>query len=271
MAQAGRQAIMQRRMPKLSGTSMRFMLVALVASLVAWVGACATRPELLPASGHTSAMGRSSLAVESRSGVTVTADGSVWDSSPKTLATELTPVWVTLHNETGRSLRVQYDEFTLRGESGATYIALAPCVLPASRSSAVFQVQDGGDFDKFQVVPYLAASYPWLPVWNGPLPHGPSIHSVAWRAGLPTDSMLERALPEGVLGNSGNVSGFLYFQKVDARESGVTFRAGLQEPTPAWQPARQVAAIDIPFRRVDRRPPKENPYTAPRGPDWIDN
>jgi hypothetical protein len=259
---------MQRRIPKLCGTSIRFVLVALVISLSA---CAATEPELLPASGHTSAIGRSSLAVESRSGVTVTADGSVWDSSPKSLATELTPVWVTLHNETGRSLRVQFDEFTLRGASGAIYIALAPYVLPASRSSPVFQVQDGGAFDRFHVAAYLAPFYPWLPVWNGPLPSGPSMYSVAWRAGLPTDSMLERALPEGVLENGGSVSGFLYFQKVDVRESQATFQAGLQEPTPAWQPTRKVAAIAIPFRRVDRRPPNESPYTAPRGPDWMDN
>jgi len=258
---------MQRRIPKLCGASMLFVLVALVAS----VGACATEPELLPASGHRSAMGRSSLAVERRSGVTVTADGSVWDSSPENLATELTPLWVTLHNDTGRSLRVQYDEFTLRGASGAIYRALAPYVLPASRSRPVFQVQDGGDFDKFHVAAYLAPFYPWLPVWNGPLPYGPSISSVAVRPGLPTDSMLERALPEGVLANGGSVSGFLYFQKVDVRESRATFQAGLQEPTPAWQPTRQVAAIDIPFRRVYGRPPNESPNTAPRGPDWMDN
>ena len=258
---------MQGRIPKLCGTSVRFVLVALVASM----GACVTEPELLPDSGHTNAIGRRSLAVESRSGVTVTADGSVWDSSPKNLETELTPVWVTLHNETGRSLRVQYDEFTLRGASGAVYVALAPHALPASRSRATFQVQDGGDFDNFQVAPYLAPFYPWLPVWNGPLSYGPSIDSVAWPAGLPTVSMLERALPEGVLENGGSVSGFLYFQKVDARESRATFHAGLQEPTPALHPTRQVAAIDIPFRRVDRRPPKESPYTAPRGTDWIDN
>jgi len=246
---------------------MRFVLVALVAS----VSACASEPELLPAPGHRSAMGRSSLAVESRNGVTVTADGSVWDSSPKNLSTELAPVWVTLHNETGRSLRVQFDEFTLRGASGAIYMALAPYVLRASGSRPVFEVQDSGDFDKFQVAPYLAPFYPWLPVWNGPLSCGPSIDSVAWRAGLPTDSMLERALPEGVLENGGSVSGFLYFQKVDVRESRATFQAGLQEPTPAWLPKRQVAAINIPFLRVNRRPPNESPFTAPRAPDWMDN
>lgn len=257
---------MRRQIPSWR-TSTRVVLAALVVS----VGACNTEPELLPASGYKSAMGRPSLAVESRSGVTVTADGSVWDSSPEKLATELTPVWVTLHNETGRSFRIQYDEFTLRGASGATYIALAPYVLRASRSKPVFEVPNGGYFDNFQVAAYLAPFYPWLPVWHGPLPHGPSSHSVALRAGLPTDSMLDRALPEGVLENKGNASGFLYFQKVDARESRATFLAGLQEPTPAWQPTHQVAAINIPFIRVDRPRPRNSPYTAPRAPDWMDN
>jgi hypothetical protein len=268
---------MQRRIPSqdvdwkgwvLCRTSMRVVLAALVASL----GACATtEPELLPASGYTSAIGRRSLAVESRSGVTVTADGSVWDGSPKNLPTEVTPVWVTLHNAAGRSLRIQYDEFMLRGASGATYIALAPYVLRASVSRPVFEVPDGGYFDKFHVAGYLAPFYPWLPVWKGPLPYGPSINSVARRTGVPTDRMLDRALPEGVLENGGTASGFLYFQKVDVRENQATFLAGLQEPTRARQPTHQLAAIDIPFRRVDRRPRKDSPYTAPRGPDWMDN
>jgi hypothetical protein len=245
----------------------RVVLAVLVASL----SACGTQPQLLPASGDTSAIGRRSLAVESRSGVTVMADGSAWDGSPKNLPIEVTPVWVTLHNATGRPLRVQYDEFVLRGASGAIYIALAPYVLRASVSKPVFEVPDGGYFDKFHVAAYLAPFYPWLPVWKGPLPYGPSTNSVARRTGASTASMLDGALPEGVMENSGTASGFLYFQKVDVREDRATFLAGLQEPTRARQPTRQLAAIAIPFRRVDRRPPNDSPYTAPRGPDWMDN
>ena len=249
----------------------RASMRAALAALVALLGACVTQPELLPASGHPSALGRRSLAVESRSGVTVTADGSVWDGSPKDLPTQVTPVWVTVHNTTGRSLRLQYDEFVLRGASGTIYPALAPYVLRASVSRPVFEVPDGGYFDKFHVAAYLAPFYPWLPVWQGPLPYGPSINSVAQRTGAPTASMLDRALPEGVLEKGGTASGFLYFQKVDAREDRATFLAGLQEPTGARQPTHQLAAIDIPFRRVDRRPPKGPFYTAPRAPDWMDN
>jgi hypothetical protein len=157
----------------------------------------------------------------------------------------------------------------LSGASGATYIALAPYVLPASKSGPVLEVPDGGDFDKFQVAAYLAPFYPWLQVWNGPLPYGPSIYSVAWRPSLPTASMLDRALPEGVLENGGTASGYLYFQKVGTREGEVTFLARLQEPTWERLPTHQLASIDISFRRVDRRPPKESPYAAPEGATWM--
>ena len=238
-------------------------------TLLASIGACARQPELLPSSGYRSAIGRRSLAVESRSGVTMTADGSVWDSPPKNLATEVTPVWVTLYNATRLPLRVQYDEFTLRGASGAIYIALAPYVMRGSRSRPVFEVPDGGYFDKFYVAAYLAPFYPWLPPWNGPLPCGPSVHSVAQRASLPTASMLERALPEGVLENGGTASGYLYFQKVGAREGQATFLARLQEPTGAPEPTHQLASIDIPFVRVYRRPPTDSPFGAPKGAVWM--
>jgi hypothetical protein len=245
--------------------------LALLAALMAPVSACGRAPVLLPASGYTSAIGRSTLAVESRSGVTMTADASVWDDSPKNLASEVTPVWVTLHNASGRQLRVQYDEFSLGGASGAHYVALAPYVFRTSTTRAVFEVPNGGYFDKFQIAAYLAPFYPWLPVWDGPLPSAPFVTSAAWQTRLPTAGVLDRALPEGVLENRGTASGYLYFQKVGAGEREVTLQAGLQEPTQARQATtHRLASIDIPFRRAYRRPPKLAPsYTPPRGATWM--
>jgi hypothetical protein len=257
------------REPGGEGGGLRGSWTLVLLALMAPVGACSGEPVLLPAYGSTSVVGRSSLAVESRSGVTMTADASVWDDSPKSLATEVTPVWVTFSNATGRRLRVQYDEFRLRGTSGASYVVLAPYVLRASRTKPVFEVPNGGYFDRFKVAAYLAPFYPWLPVWDGPLPYGPFVSPVAWRASLPTPGMLDRALPEGVLENGGTASGYLYFQKVGAKEGQVTFQAGLQEPTSAPQATHQLAWIDIPFRRIYQRPPNESPYTVPTGPAWM--
>ncbi|HVZ89249.1 MAG TPA: hypothetical protein VHG72_19940 [Polyangia bacterium] len=237
--------------------------------VLAGLFSCANPPALMPASGYTSTAGRRSLAAESRDGVAVTADGSVWDGSPERLATEVTPLWVTLRNATGRPLRIQYDEFTLRGASGASYAALAPYVLEASALKPVFRVPDGGYFDKFRVAAYLAWSYPWLPVWEGPLPHGPSARSVVGQPSLPTASMLDRALPEGVLEDGGTASGYLYFQKVGAKEKTVTFQAELQEPSQAQQPAQPLASIDIPFRRLAHPlRPNASLYATPPRPGW---
>ena len=132
----------------------------------------------------------------------------------------------------------------------------------------------GSERRLFRQVPRRSVPRPLLPLAAG-LEGAPSlrpVHQLGRAAdGVPTASMLNRALPEGVLENAGIAGGFLYFQKVDVREDRATFLAGLQEPTRARQPTRQLAAIDIPFRRVDQQPPKDSPYTAPRAPDWMDN
>jgi hypothetical protein len=190
--------------------------------------------------------------------VTVTSDGSVWHSSPANLPAEVTPVWVTVHNTTGQPVRVQYDEFTLRGPSGDRHAALAPYAAGAPPSRPAFEVSDGGYFDRFDVAPYLAPSYTWLPIWDGPLPHGPSDQSVAALPGLPTAAMLDHALPEGVLENDGTASGFLYFQKI-ARDGDVRFLAVFEAPALAGQPAHELASVEIPFRMVTRWGPSESP------------
>lgn len=47
------------------------------------------------------------------------------------------------------------------------------------------------------------------------------------RIPLPTQQMINEALPEGVLGDDGRLEGFLYFQPVDPDELQVAFRAEL--------------------------------------------
>ena len=247
-------------------SSARILVVAVVAS----AGGCgASQPELLPASGYTSRAGKKSLAVESRGGVTVTGDGSVWHRSPANLPDEVTPVWVTVHNTTGQPVRVQYDEFSLKGPSGDRHAALAPYAPLESPPTAAYEVPDGGYFEGFEIAPYLAPSYPWLPVWEGPLPHGPSDQSVAALPGLPTAPMVDRALPEGVLENDGTASGFLYFQKLPAKKGEVRLEAVFQEPAEPGQPARDLSSIDIPFHRVSRRLPPLPTSNPDEGPaNW---
>jgi hypothetical protein len=52
------------------------------------------------------------------------------------------------------------------------------------------------------------------------------------------------ALPEGVLGNGGQISGVLYFEEATNREDRLVFRAELTD----GDDGDPVASIEIPFR-----------------------
>jgi hypothetical protein len=51
-------------------------------------------------------------------------------------------------------------------------------------------------------------------------------------------------LPEGVLADGGQISGFLYFENVTRNESRLTFKADIDDV----RQGDDVAEIDIPFR-----------------------
>ena len=56
--------------------------------------------------------------------------------------------------------------------------------------------------------------------------------------------MLRMGLPEGVLADGGEISGFLYFEDANKHESRMTFRADIDD----GQHGGQLAEIKIPFR-----------------------
>lgn len=98
----------------------------------------------------------------------------------------------------------------------------------------------------FFVAPYQAPYYGYFSPW--PYPFGfDSLYwgqyYYAWVEPLPTPTMMNDALPEGVLEPGGSIGGFVYFQNVTPREGRVTFVAHLvdaktQEP---------VGAIEVPL------------------------
>ncbi len=212
------------------------------------VGGCATSHEmaLMPAAGYATVAG-SSLAVEARGGVTIAADGNAWQGWPQNLPTVLTPVWVTIQNTSGHPVRVQYHEFTLNGQSGKSYTAMAPYAVQTPGPRVTVSAPNPGYFDDFYVADYLAPYYPWLPVWNGPFNDWPPSYAVTWRPHMPTASMIDQALPEGVLQPGGRMSGYLYFPKLPKHENAVVLRADLHTPAGNQHAPRQVAVIDIPF------------------------
>lgn len=199
---------------------------------------CIPEARLQPRPDARSLTGDASAAVAESAGVRLIADGAAWKGQPGNLERRLTPVEIRLENQSGRTLRIRYELFDLVGESRFHYAALSPLELE--------QAQDAGPVCVAGYVPGsswgLYAAWgprrgwyrsPWRPWWPGPYYdpfwdpfYGPRPY-VRCEEPLPTQDMVERALPEGRLENGGTVAGFLYFQGVADRERQVILQARL--------------------------------------------
>jgi hypothetical protein len=60
----------------------------------------------------------------------------------------------------------------------------------------------------------------------------------------PTRQMMRSALPEGVLGDGGEMSGYLYFENATRHEDYVKFKVELDE----GHGGEVVASVDVPLR-----------------------
>jgi hypothetical protein len=97
------------------------------------------------------------------------------------------------------------------------------------------------------VAPRYHDLYPSLAAWPHPLERDEAFSNQQyqrWGQGLPTRAMQRMGLPEGVLGDGGEISGFLYFEEATKRETRLTFRADIDDE----QQGGQLAEIKIPFR-----------------------
>lgn len=149
----------------------------------------------------------------------------------------VTPMKVTVTNNSNRHVAIHYDDFALVTPAGERYAALPPYEVQGSITRPVLAgytpiLDPEIEYDRFLVAPYYAGVYPELLVYNEPFAgdYGYwNTYETYWnrRVDLPTQTMLRRALPEGVLEPGGHVTGYLYFQKVDPDEPMVKFRADL--------------------------------------------
>jgi hypothetical protein len=228
-----------------------------IASVLSFFGvACGHMPELKPDPAAPRAPGNPNAAFAEVSGVKVLVAGDAWNGDPKNLPTVLTPVKVTLDNQSGRALKVNYDQFKLSGGSGFTYSAIPPMqarvvlsqvprshgrgeiVLAAYQENPNGQVSGGQSrdvagpvaprivADRFFVAPHFSWYYPGWAAWPYGFAYDPFYYDrlLAYLPKeLPTKDMLAEALPAGVLQAGGRVSGFVYFQGIGDRETRVKF------------------------------------------------
>ncbi|MFY2559038.1 hypothetical protein ACN469_15515 [Corallococcus terminator] len=233
-----------------------------VATLLLAAG-CVTESNLKPSMEAQVLQGDKDTAVAKASGVTLVADGSAWKGSPSNLERTLTPVYVRLENQSGKTLRIRYEDFTLVGtESRFSYSALPPFTLrqsAVSSSSTQGRLEgtggSGGGSVYIGAGPGWRSGYgygprgawgnPFYPGYGGYGPYYPGPYTTyQCEEPLPTRDMLQKALPEGTLANGGTVQGFIYFQVVTGRENGVVLQA---RPVDA-NSGESLGTLDIPFQ-----------------------
>ncbi len=242
---------------------MRPLWLALSALLLA--AGCLSETKLQPLpSTPTTAAGK---AVAEAHGVRLVAEPNVWKGRPSNLESLVTPVLVRLENQSGRPLRLAYENFELVGDSRFSYAALSPFQVHREGLAVGGSGLQGPSFGVglgWSWGGYPGLGYPWSPlVWDdsfyqpfwdpwwgsfyGPFypPYG--YYPPRTMEPLPTRDMLRRALPEGTLENGGIISGFLYFQDVGEREARVTLQARLVDA----HTGEPFGTLSIPFRVED--------------------
>lgn len=196
--------------------------------------ACAHYPALVPAPNATPAPGGGAAAAVE--GVEITVDGTAWDGYPSNLSEVITPLLVRITNRSGRPLELRYQLFTLKGASGFQYAALPPfhpqaggAYGQAVRPAAAQKVRLARPHRNFFVAPYYGPFFDTSP-WPYPFYYEPGYYDryyALWGPPLPSPDMLTAALPEGVLEQDGEVTGFLYFQRGAEEENTATFHVRL--------------------------------------------
>jgi len=203
---------------------------------------------MLPSASANVVPGAPAAASAEENGVAISADGDDWKGRPADLPQRLTPLKVRIVNHSGRPIEILYERFVLTGDRGHRYQPLPPVpidhqkpldgtgtVRPIFASASFYVAQRYGDI------------YPSLPPWSRSLPRDARFSEQQyrrWPDDLPTREMQRLGLPEGVLADGGEISGYLFFEDATRREGRLTFSAALDD----GDGGGSVAELEIPFR-----------------------
>lgn len=207
---------------------------------------CAREPRLQPAAGARAVAGEGVGAIDALAGVTVEVRAEAWSGVPDPL-TAVLPLSVRITNGSEHPLLLRYDAMRLNGSTGMSYAVLPPYNINVTEPVPVTTASEG-----FYVAPHLGPYYRGARVWPDPLAWDPiyydRYHPDFVRVELPTESMLELALPEGVLQPGGAISGFVYLQPFGGQERRVVFELDVIDA----QSRESLGVVQIPFDLVGR-------------------
>ena len=202
---------------------------------------------MLPAASAHTVPGAPQAAAAEVQGIKISAEGDDWDASPVDLATRSTPVKVRIVNHSGAPARIEYQQLTLVGAHGHVYRAIPIVPLeheaPVNGTGTITPIYAASNFF---VAPRYHDIYPTLDAWPHPLARADASSDELyglWGDDLPSRAMRRLGLPEGVLADSGEISGFIYFENATKRERRLTLRAEFADE----QGGDQLAEITIPF------------------------
>jgi hypothetical protein len=219
------------------------IVFANLAAVAALAAAGCGHGRMLPAESANMVPGAPNFAASEVDGVRIAAGGE-WEGRPKNLSDHLTPLKVRIINRSGKAVRVLYEDFVLAGARGRKYRPLP--VVPIEHSARE-RLRPSFAAQKFFVGPRYRDVYPSLPAWERQIPRDEEFYQRQydrWSSDLPTREMKRMALPEGVLADGGQITGFVFFEDAASRESKVTFRADLAGD----EDGETVASIEIPFQ-----------------------
>src|SRR5690606_21122103 len=143
-----------------------------------------------------------------------------------------TPIHVRILNQSDRPLAVRYQTFVLESDTGRELRPMPPIALDRSRPVRARRPPEPGA-RAFHFAPYYRGVFgEEVEYWTGGFAFDPYFYDgfASWRSSLPTETMIERALPEGVLASGGWVSGFLYFERVEPEARRLTLHVDLDLP-----------------------------------------
>ena len=200
--------------------------------------------QLMPAPSASRVPGAVGAAFLVVDGIGCAADAQAWQGRASEMPDSVTPMKVRVVNSSGRPIRLLYQDFALVGAHGRRYLPVP--VLPLTPDDQSTRIEPTYASSKFFVAPRFHDVYQGVDSWPEPLGRDEDVYETQyrrWGRDRPSLDIVEMGMPEGVLGDGGIISGFLYFER-PAHEDGVTFEAEFDSS----EGQATVASVKIPFR-----------------------
>lgn len=217
--------------------------------------ACATKSGLEPGPGAMSIGHGKNQIVDNLEGVELVANANAWKGTPE-IVEQVIPIKVVVRNKHGRAVRVQDRHFSLVTDTGQTYAAQSPDQIKGEIRVASPGYYAGPSFYYHSfAAPPVFGYYPGVPGVVEPFYYDPFFYSRYYNyyqeMALPTKDMVSDALPPMDLPDGGEVSGFLYFNKIeDASQANLKMEIVETDGT-------RVGTISMPFL-VEKKALKSN-------------